>query len=113
MNREIKQKWVQALRSGDYKQGGDNLYNPETDAFCCLGVLADLYINEQNNGRGSISDGTFLPGKVCQWAGLIYLDQPVVDPHVDTGWETTSLSRCNDTLELSFNQIADLIEEQL
>jgi len=32
-------KWVNALRSGKYKQGNGYLYNKEDDSYCCLGVL--------------------------------------------------------------------------
>lgn len=34
------QEWVDALRSGKYKQGTDYLYNPDDESFCCLGVYA-------------------------------------------------------------------------
>lgn len=46
MNKDLRQKWVEALRSGDYKQTGHVLrmeYHPEDGTgFCCLGVLADI-----------------------------------------------------------------------
>lgn len=31
-------KWIEALESGAYKQGYDKYYNPETDAYCAMGV---------------------------------------------------------------------------
>lgn len=40
MNPEIKTKWLEALRSGKYKQG-KNFLRIE-DRFCCLGVLCDI-----------------------------------------------------------------------
>lgn len=40
MNKEIKQKWVEALRSGEYKQGKGTLRT--NNLFCCLGVLCDI-----------------------------------------------------------------------
>src|SRR6186997_2457667 len=36
--KEFKKKWVDALMSGDYKQGQMFLYDPSNDSFCCLGV---------------------------------------------------------------------------
>ena len=39
MNATIKAKWVEALRSGKYKQGIGRLYRPESNEYCCLGVL--------------------------------------------------------------------------
>lgn len=69
MDTEIKAKWVAALRSGDYKQGGGSLYNTKENTFCCLGVLLDVVDPEgwitstelhrqhrQTSGPGVISD---------------------------------------------------------
>jgi hypothetical protein len=39
---EFKKKWLEALRSGKYKQGKNVLYDAETNCFCCLGVAGDL-----------------------------------------------------------------------
>lgn len=41
MNRELKTKWLEALRSGKYKQGRSALRTIQ-DEFCCLGVLCDI-----------------------------------------------------------------------
>lgn len=41
MNKDVKEKWVTALRSGKYKQGQGCLRRG--DDHCCLGVLQDLY----------------------------------------------------------------------
>ena len=40
MDANLKAKWVEALRSGKYKQGRN--YLNSKGAFCCLGVLCDL-----------------------------------------------------------------------
>ena len=40
MEPELKQKWIEALVSGKYKQGTQAL--KRADNFCCLGVLCDL-----------------------------------------------------------------------
>ena len=42
---EYKDKWIAALRSGEYKQGRSSLCAIQDDgsqAYCCLGVLAEL-----------------------------------------------------------------------
>lgn len=39
MDAALKAKWVEALRSGDYRQGEGQLHNNDNDTFCCLGVL--------------------------------------------------------------------------
>lgn len=45
MNPEIKRRWVEALKSGEYAQGTDYLRKTDYDGvtrYCCLGVLCDL-----------------------------------------------------------------------
>lgn len=41
MKAEIKQKWLEALRSGQYQQG-KGVLRDSLDRFCCLGVLCDI-----------------------------------------------------------------------
>lgn len=38
LDKDFKQKWVAALKSGRYAQGSYRLYNPDLNTFCCLGV---------------------------------------------------------------------------
>lgn len=44
MDRELAQKWVDALESGKYPKGVHSLAETRngSERFCCLGVLADL-----------------------------------------------------------------------
>ena len=44
MNAELKKKWLEALRSGKYRQGKHKLRNHNNE-FCCLGVLCDVADN--------------------------------------------------------------------
>lgn len=89
MRKEIRDRWAEALESGKYKQGTDNLRTDGGKKFCCLGVLCDLH-RKEHKGRwtryGSelrylrperASDaatdfnGLGLPTpKVLKWAGL-------------------------------------------
>lgn len=80
MNPGIKARWVEALRSGEYKQGAGCLRTTD-DCFCCLGVLADLYVKEkgvewvapQGGQPSSYSihmQGGVLPVEVAEWADL-------------------------------------------
>ena len=68
MDKKIKAKWVKALRSGQYRKTKNRLASHKGDAFCCLGVLADVMgcewtegleglcpINPKT-GRGQVSD---------------------------------------------------------
>ena len=45
MKKEWLDKWLAALRSGEYKQGTQILKSIE-NKFCCLGVLCDLVAKE-------------------------------------------------------------------
>ena len=113
MNPQIKQKWVSALRSGDYKQTQNRLHNEY--GFCCLGVLCDLYGKENNvewepsthykNAYAFQNMATILPRSVMEWVGV-----EEVNPYVNGGPFT--LGELNDK-GFTFNEIADLIEEHL
>jgi len=125
MNDEIKQQWLSALRSGDYKQAQKALH-PVGGGHCCLGVLCDLWLNErgetwQVEGYDYLSDETYqldeahcegapdlLPLKVQKWAGLAN-DNPAVLVGKD---EWKDLAYLNDH-GWTFEQIADVIEAQL
>ena len=50
MKQEVKDEWVTALRSGDYKQGEGMLrqvLDDNTEAYCCLGVLCEIAVKHQ------------------------------------------------------------------
>ncbi len=119
MNQQIKQQWIEALRSGEYSQTQNQLKNHY--GYCCLGVLCDLYSKANENGLWIEEENLFhfetfegeyeystLPTDVCKWAGLDD-DNPVVE----YGEEKVAISDLNDKEQLSFNQIAAIIEVQL
>ena len=118
MKPKIKQKWVEALRSGEYSQGKFKLYDGTN--YCCLGVLCNLYLNEKNedwyylaNGVGNYyCDGQSetLPQFVMDWAELDRHD-PLVSVE-SNNLDKTSISGLNDDLNYTFAQIADVIEAQ-
>lgn len=117
MNKKVKAKWVEALRSGKYKQGKDALRKGD-NTFCCLGVLCDLHrktIKKAGwkpikDGKGEIISYRYLDcggvpdSKVLNWAGINN------DP------DNLSLGKLivlNDNEKKSFKQIAKFIEEKL
>lgn len=66
LNPRTKKVWVEALRSGDYKQGAGSLCR-ETKSraleFCCLGVAEDLRMREQfKNGARWVPAGNLAVG---------------------------------------------------
>lgn len=111
MNPEVKEKWVEALRSGRYEQGRGQLILERKDKsreYCCLGVLADIIAPERITTRDKsrtgalMVDGAFavLSTEICQKVGLEYDLQ-------DT------LANYNDQRKKSFNWIAAYIERYL
>jgi hypothetical protein len=76
VKQEIANRWVTALRSGEYAQGKDELH-PEPGHYCCLGVLTDLYLRETGMQWGAKTlvgvaypDDTCLPRAVELWASM-------------------------------------------
>lgn len=118
MNPEVKQLWLDALRSGEYKQGR-NVLRDKNDNYCCLGVLTDLYVknvpdagcwvpDDDNNGRYKFNNNiTYLPNDVADWSGVVCVD-PIIK---DENGNTQSLALLNDS-GYSFNAIANIIETQ-
>lgn len=87
--KEVRQKWVAALKSGEYKQGTESLHRKFEDGgkdeFCCLGVLCDLYAKDHpevnyltqdyfdKEGNHSIAyyqEAALPPQEVMDWAGI-------------------------------------------
>lgn len=103
MKAEWKKKWIAALRSGDYEQGSGQL-RPSNIRYCCLGVLADLAVQEgigewSSHGDYSFGGGLYdklLPRNLEERIGFFILRQ-------------TDLVTMNDNGE-SFSRIADWIE---
>jgi len=112
---EIKKKWVDALRSGEYAQGYEILHNEATDTYCCLGVLCDLAIKDgvpvDTVSFREITmfddSSSVLPKSVQKWAGISNKNPSVIDDGV-----INTLAGLNDA-GLEFYKIADIIEEQL
>lgn len=117
MDAKVKSDWVAALRSGNYKQGKNVLHNVTANTYCCLGVLCDLAVGAgvvQENELGHFyapvgyKHGGLLPKAVADWAGLDS-DNPWIADVPDP----VSAVYANDTLNLTFAQIADLVEGNL
>jgi hypothetical protein len=123
MNRDIAKRWVEALRSGEYKQSRSMLRNKH--GYCCLGVLCELAVADGAIPPAVIDEDaigyynntyTLPPVEVKEWAGNTsqgwYVNRPQhVDAEDDLWVELIPVSFLNDAIEMSFPQIADLIEQ--
>lgn len=129
MDQDIKKRWVDALRSGDYSQTKNLL--ADSDGYCCLGVLCEIAVQD---GVVYRSDGTYfstedshdysseeLPRAVQEWAGLDRMkfpENPLTDvkhihPHRPSDRETAHFSELNDDMGYDFAKIADVIDRAL
>lgn len=130
---EVKEKFLTALRSGEYEQGMGALCieNAGGKNHCCLGVLTDLAAKEgvvewssrtdRNYTRfGIFRDGVFeasvLPFEVSMWA-LEGFDRDAYnrnegDIYFGIGWRESLMAQ-NDFQSKSFRDIANLVEEYL
>jgi len=123
MKRDIAERWITALRSGNYKQGIGMLRSFD-DRYCCLGVLCDLYLTEQgktwdkfeephpsyiiyNESDGLGIDGT-LPSQVMKWSGIQTPCGKISDHE-----GTTDLTKENDFNKRTFEEIAIIIQNKV
>lgn len=119
----IKKKWVEALRNGGYVKTDGRLYRQRNgiDCFCAMGVLVNEtagfypfekrheYANEASSEILGVPSKHLLPkvfkkGYVPAYWNALKLQHKNIE---------RSIYELNDDEELSFNEIADLIEEQL
>ena|SRR3990167_4598159 len=128
MTPEFKKKWIDALRSGKYKQGTDFLCTK--NGYCCLGIAIlecgygftdDGYVINKNGyvikkGGDIIYENKELPDFMQD---LLDLDRCGTIPNLTTAdgksryynrdRNTYTLADLND-YGCTFNQIADVIE---
>lgn len=98
MDKELKEKWIAALRGGDYRQGHRFLY--KDGAYCCLGVLHELATGETPPTSWSSKPQV-----------LRFIDEPI-EQHLGGSCAHTALVAMNDNGK-SFAEIADWIEKNL
>lgn len=110
MNAEIKAKWLEALRSGNYKQGRIFLKKcAGVTKHCCLGVLAEVM-----GEPFELSADSFETNKTY----LLYRSSAILVPGVREKCGLNSeaqskLTDLNDIERASFTEIADWIEVNL
>lgn len=124
MRKDVADLWVASLRSGQYEQGQGALCRVREDdhkaKYCCLGVLSQLAADRGlvETEEGAIGyrtlyegEGAELPDEVREWAGINSPNPRVTYEDAEDG-SISTLAELNDELELTLDQIADIIEEQ-
>lgn len=62
LNKNVKKKWVEALRSGDFVQGTKALKND--GKFCCLGVACEIGLATRAESGDEFTNNKFLPKEI-------------------------------------------------
>lgn len=121
MDPDLKRRWVEALRSGEYEQTTAALVrlplegansHPEKDSFCCLGVLCEVAgLERSDSGRsfrlpeearmGGMSE--LIDSTLGAWRQIVGIDET----------HQNDLMELNDVGRRSFAQIADYVERNL
>lgn len=113
--REHRKLWVEALRSGKYEQGTDDL-RLDGGAMCCLGVACEIsglghwdnggrYVTETDRHTGELNPDS----DMTDWLGLA--SGAGSFGQFDEHDRRESLAHLNDTGK-SFSEIADIIESE-
>ena len=130
MKKEIAEKWVGYLRSGEFKQSYGRLYREvdlriespagrplalEPAGHCCFGVLCEL-AKDEGAIEGYLGNEIYLPDDVWTWAGTDGNNPALSFPVEESAWAGLEgdlmLTELNDSKEWSFEDIADLIERR-
>jgi hypothetical protein len=92
------EKWIVALRSGEFKQGRRCLHDKLLKTYCCLGVANEVC--QLNETSDQVLLGTH------KLMGLVYARGAYV-----LSGKTEALSSMNDSGKFTFDEIADVIEQ--
>jgi hypothetical protein len=108
MNTEIKEKWIEALKSGEYSQAQNTLR--DGNCFCCLGVLCDVI--DKTKWK---PDRYPLEESKCP---MLYEGVEIIPPRTVIDKAGLKIEQCQILAEMndggsSFTEIADYIEKRL
>jgi hypothetical protein len=116
---DLLERWVVALRSGDYEQGMRRLrvVDEGKSKWCCLGILAEVFDSSRWSPEPMDWTALYWDDHSAHSAGLttdlrlaIGADDSLVKLSESIGGKCT-LAGLND-VGMPFSEIADVIEEQ-
>lgn len=106
----IQQEWVNALRSGKYKQGRECLHNINDNTWCCLGCATDIAekhgISVRKNTYGEYVENEVLEINVAEACKFIRNDGKIDGKRLGM---FNTLVESNDS-GFNFTDIADFVE---
>ena len=98
-------RWIEALRSGEYKQAQKRLSNDTATAFCCLGVEQVVRMDHVETVDGLPQAVPSLEYLNANDVIYLYATAETTNPSL----ATRSAASMNDN-GVSFNEIADALE---
>jgi hypothetical protein len=117
-NKERIRLWVEALESGNYKQGVGTLRNPSFApggySYCCLGVAIEVAVNNgysNETAESMHSYGGILTTDLLEWYGLSGVNTYVGDVVIGVGHGVRA-TEANDELYWEFPRIAQAIRDR-
>jgi len=114
MKKEMKEKWIAALRGGKYKQCQGELKD-DSGRHCCLGVLLET---QGWKSIKSIQEDKFTFSNYVSQEGVINREENELDQLTSEAFglnrqQQVRLMKLNDDKGWSFNLIARWIEDHL
>lgn len=94
---EVKDNWLEALKSGNFKQGFTELRTPNENAHCCIGVL------------GEITEGLHCHYADDKTSPYIFLDDTIGYEKSKELWRANDLNY-TENLKRDYSNVIPLIE---
>ena len=113
---------IGAYRSGDYKQTRMHLKDYQSDRFCATGVACELYRQaDPENIRWRMPTSGFNMNyavlqidrdNMAPIVAMVNIPEPILEWYGITTCAANTLQSLNDLHDMSFDEIADIIESQ-
>lgn len=115
MKPELKKLWVEALRSGEYKQTQDQLCHKDGNdySYCCLGVLCEVAVKAGLPITINFDEEEPKAYDFKETTNTADLHWRLLEEFELTSEDQSELIDLNDDKEAPFTEIADYIEKNL